>query len=198
MKINRNILRNILVFILVLGLVALFNLLLHEFGHCITMDAVGGDCDGVYVTPGIKVWPLKGLGQRYSGSWNNYFGLTHFSQSAPNEWTDGLVFLMGSGAVAVLSLLALVVLYAFRPKGWVRFPLLAQSLMFLDLLFYTILPRWFGLRHFFFIGGDYPEPLDGAIQMGIPESTFITGFLVYSVLMTAVCLRYVLREMHTS
>jgi hypothetical protein len=70
--------------------------------------------------------------------------------------------------------------------------------MFLDLLFYTILPRWFGLRHFFFIGGDYPEPLDGAIQMGIPESRFIAGILIYSALMIAGCLRYVLREMRTS
>jgi hypothetical protein len=141
--------------------------------------------------PGIKVWPLTGFGQRYSGSWNNYFGLTQFSQSASTEWAHGLVFLMGSGAVTILSLLALIGLCAFRPKGWVRFPLLAQSLMFLDLLFYTILPRWFRLRHFFFIGGDYPEPLNGAILMGIPESVFIAGVLIYSALITAGCLRYV-------
>jgi hypothetical protein len=68
---------------------------------------------------------------------------------------------------------------------------IAQSLMFLDLLFYVILPRWFGLRHLFFIGGDSPEPLNGAIKMGINESIFIAGVLVYSSLMAAGCARYI-------
>ena len=78
MKIKSGIIRNIVLFLLVLGLVALVNLVVHELGHCITIDAVGGTCEGVYVLPGIKIWPLTGFGQRYAWSWDNYIGLTLF------------------------------------------------------------------------------------------------------------------------
>lgn len=183
--------RNILVFVLVLGLFAVINLLVHEFGHCFTINAVEGECESIYVMPGIKVWPLTTFGQRYPDQWERSIALTFYAKSAPTEQAGGFVSLMGSGSVAALALLALFGLFIFRPQGWTRFPLLAQSLMFLDLLFYTILPRWFGLRHFFSVGGDTPEPLNGAIKMGIPEPMFIVGVLIYSGLMIVGCLAYV-------
>ncbi len=182
--------RNILVFVLVLGLFAVINTFVHEFGHCLTIDTVGGKCESIYVMPGIKVWPLAMFGQPYPDQWENPIALTFYAKSAPTEQAGGFVSLMGSGSVAGLSLLALFGLFIFRPQGWVQFPLLAQSLMFLDLLFYTILPHWFGLRHMFFIGGDTPEPLNGAIKMGIPESMFIASVLIYSGLMLVGCLAY--------
>lgn len=183
--------RNILVFVLVLGLFAVINILVHELGHCFTIDAVGGKCDGIYVMPGVKVWPLTALGQPYPDQWEKFIALTFYSKFAPTERRRGLVFLMGSSSTAILSLLALIGLYIFRPQNWLRFPLLAQSFMFLDLLFYTTLPHWFGLRHLFFIGGDTPEPLNGAIKMGVPEPMFIAGVLIYSGLMIVGCLAYV-------
>jgi len=82
----------------------------------------------------------------------------------------------------------------FRPKGRLRPLLLAQSIMFVDLLTYTILPHWFGLPHFFVVGGRTPEPLDGAIQMGISESTFIAAVLIYSLFMSVGLFRYVTRK----
>lgn len=182
---------NILIFVLVLGLFVVVNTFVHEFGHCLTIDAVGGECDGVYLMPGVRVWPLTAFGQPYPYAWDNYIGLTVYAQAAPTDQARGLVSVMGSGSVAIISLLALVGLYVFRPQGWLRFPLLAQSFMFPDLLFYTILPHWFGLRHLFFIGGDTPEPLNGAIKMGISESAFITAVLVYSAFMLVGCLGYV-------
>ena len=182
---------NILIFVLVLGLFAVLNTFVHELGHCFTIDSVGGECEGVYVMPRTKVWPLAEFGQPYPDAWDDYIGLTVYAKAAPTEQASGFVSLMGSGSVAALSLLALFGLYIFRPQGWIRFPLLAQSFMFLDLLFYTILPHWFGLRHFFFIGGDTPEPLNGAIKMGIPGSTFIVGVLIYSALMLVGSLAYV-------
>jgi hypothetical protein len=182
---------NSLVFLSVLGLITLTNLLVHEFGHCLTINAVGGICEGIYVIPGVKVCPLTAFGEPYPGTWDNIVGRTSYAQSAPTVQASGLVSVMGSGSVAVLSLLALAGLYIFHPQGWVRFPLLAQSLMFLDLLFYVILPRWFGLRHLFFIGGDSPEPLNGAIKMGIHESTFIAAVLIYSAMMSAGCAGYI-------
>ena len=182
---------NILVFVLILLLFAVLNTLVHELGHCFTIDALGGECEGIYFMPGIRVWPLTTFGQSspYAGELSPAF--TVFSKSAPTDQANGLALLMGSGSTAILSLLALVGLYDLRPRGWLRFPLLAQSFMFLDLLFYTILPRWFGLRHLFFIGGDTPEPLNGAIAMGVSESAFITGVLVYSAVMVVGCARYI-------
>ncbi len=182
---------NILVFVLVLVLFAVLNTFLHELGHCFTIDALGGKCEGIYFMPGIRVWPLTAFGQPYPYAWEPYPAFTVYSESAPTDQGDGLVSLMGSGSTAILSLLALVGLYDLRPRGWLRFPLLAQSFMFLDLLFYTILPRWFGLRHLFFIGGDYPEPLNGALAMGISESAFIAGVLTYSAFMLVGCVGYI-------
>lgn len=180
----------VLFFLLLLGGFALVNLLVHELAHCLTMDAVGGKCESIHVLPGVRVWPVSQIGQPYPGTWNNYFGLTHFSEGAPSTEAGGLVSLMGSGSVAILSALALAALFIFRPAGWLRYPLLAQSLMFLDLLFYTILPHWFGLQHFFFFGGSTPEPLNGAVAMGIPEPAFLAGVLVFSLLMTVGCAIY--------
>lgn len=182
---------NILIFVLVLGLFVVINTLVHEFGHCLTINAVGGECESIYVMPGIQAWPLEMLGQPYPDQWEKFIALTYYAELAPTEQAKGLVSLMGSGSVAILSLLALLGLYVFRPRGWLRFPLLAQSFMFPDLLFYTILPHWFGLRHMFFIGGDTPEPLNGAIRMGISESVFIATVLIYSASMLVGCLAYI-------
>jgi hypothetical protein len=189
------IIRSSLVFLLVLGLVAVINLLVHELGHCLTMNAVGSECEAIYVHPGIKIFPLNEIGQKYGDEWpQGAVGATVYASAAPSEWTRGLVGLMGSGSVAVLSLLVLLGLYLFRPRGGWRSLLVAQSIMFLDLLTYTILPRWFGMPHFFVAGGRDPEPLDGAIRMGISESVFITAVLVFSLLMTAGLIRFIARN----
>jgi len=190
----RERLRSSLVFLLVLGLVAPLNLLLHEIGHCITIDAVGGKCGGIYFYPGVKIYPLNELGREFDGAWETAVGATTYDQPAPTEEARGLVSLMGSGTTASLSLLALLVLYIFRPRRGIRTLLLAQSLMFLDLLTYTVLPHWFDLPHFFVVGGKSPEPLNGAVLLGISESEFITGVLVFSLLMTAGLVRFVTRN----
>ena len=187
----REIIRSSLVFLIVLGLVAFLNLLVHEFGHCLTINAVGGECGGVYVYPGVKIFPLNELGQKYDKAWEGAIGLTNYASPPPTERARGIVSLMGSGSVAILSLLALVTLYVFHPHKGMRTLLLAQSIMFLDLLTYTILPRWFGLPHFFIVGGTDPEPLDGAVQMGVPESTFIAAVLIFSLFMVIGLARYV-------
>ena len=187
----REFIRSSLIFVIVLGLVAVLNLLIHEFGHCITLEKVDGECEGVYVYPGVKIWPLSEWADEYPRTWNGWVGFARAAKPAPTEYTNGLVSLMGSGSSAIISLLALLGLYRFRPKGGVRLLLIAQSIMFIDLLTYTILPRWFGLPHFFFIGGTSPEPLNGAIQMGISEPTIIAVVLTFSLLMTIGLVRYV-------
>jgi membrane-associated protease RseP (regulator of RpoE activity) len=81
--------RNILIFVLVLGVFALINLIVHELGHCYTIDAVGGKCEGVYVMPGFKVWPLTSFGQSYPHEWKNLLALT--KPSHPTDKASGFV-----------------------------------------------------------------------------------------------------------
>ena len=191
---------NRLLRILMLGLMALglsaFNLLLHEFGHCLTMERLDGTCEGIYLPPGIKVWPLADFGAEYGYLWDGYAALTVYGP----DWaqlTDaeyGLTMLMGSGTPALLALFALLSLYILRPSGRMEKLLMLQALFFGDMLLYVILPEWFGLRHFFFVGGATPEPLDGAVLMGFERGGFIAGVLVFSALMSAgwigyLCLR---------
>lgn len=160
-----------------------FNLLLHEFGHCLTLDIVGGRCGGVYVLPGVQVWPLSEFGTAAEEPWDNYFGRTVYAEPAPGPFEEGLVSLMGSGSVAIISTFALLALGIIKLKGWPGVILLIQSLFFLDIVTYTILPHFFGLRHFFLWGGTTPEPLDGAILMEIPEDYFILGVVAFGVFM---------------
>ena len=101
---------------------------------------------------------------------------------------------MGSGSTALLSLIALLTLWIMEPRGWWRILLLVQSLFFGDLLFYTILPEWFNLRHFFFAGGNYPEPLEGAVKMGFARGDVIMSVLVFSGVMFVGWLGYVWRS----
>jgi hypothetical protein len=83
-------------------------------------------------------------------------------------------------------------LWIFRLGGWLRFLLVAEALMFVDLPLYTFLPL-LGLRHFFFVGGASPEPLEGAIQLGLPAWLFMVLVGVVSALMGWGLVRYVRR-----
>jgi hypothetical protein len=187
---SRGILWTTLGFVLLLAAVALGGLFVHELGHGITAQALGGRFNALYVYPGIQVWPEPG--QPYDKEWGTAVGMadTDPGQNWP-RWKHGLEWLMGSGANLVLAMMALLSLWVFRPKGWLSRLLVAESLLYVDILLYTILPEWFGLPHWFFFGGDFPEPLVGAEWMGVPRGPFITLVLVISALMTAGLIAYV-------
>ena len=105
------------IFFIILGLLVVLNMIVHELGHCFTIDAVGGKCEGVYFMPGVQVWPLTALGQPYPDPWGNDLALTVYEEGASTEQGRGLVSFMGSGSVALLSPLALLALYIFRPRA---------------------------------------------------------------------------------
>lgn len=174
---------NTILFLVVVIFLLGFNLLLHEFGHCIAMNQTRGKCEGVYVPPGVKVWPLEGFGDPYPGEWEAAMGRTRYEIVPPTPEAIGFVMLMGSGSTALLSLLAMLSLWILEPRGWGRTILMVQSLCFGDLLFYTILPEFFGLRHFFLWGGNGPEPLEGAVSMGFARGDVILFVLVFSAVM---------------
>ena len=64
--------------------------------------------------------------------------------------------LLGLAALLLLAALALGALWLFRPQGWPRLLLMAQALMFADLLLYCTLP------HYLVFGGSSTKPMDGA------------------------------------
>ena len=62
--------------------------------------------------------------------------------------------------------------------------LIAQSLMFLDMLTYVTLPAFLGLPHYLVLGGSKPEPVDNAALLGCPRWAFIAGVVLISAAMT--------------
>ncbi len=164
--------RTFLRFALIMALTALLGLLVHELGHGLTAAALGGRFTGLYVWPGVQVWPHPGA--PYPREWQGWFGVATYLPGADWQrggWRFGLVSLMGSGTNFLLAALALGCLWLCRPRGGVRLVLLAEACMFLDLTAYTFFPL-LGLRHFLLIGGRIPEPLNGALEMGIPAGVF--------------------------
>ncbi|NIV30936.1 MAG: hypothetical protein GWN58_16030, partial [Anaerolineae bacterium] len=174
-------LRTILMFSIALGFVGVVGLFVHELGHGITAEVLGGEFEGLYVMPGVQVWPHPG--KPYADEWQGYVGLAEYDPNWEiDSWQDGVVDLMGSGSTLLVAALALGALWLFRPRGWLRRLLLAEVLMFADILLYTFLPL-LGLRHWFFFGGDYPEPLEGAMKLGVPQWTFMLLVALVSALM---------------
>lgn len=88
------------------------------------------------------------------------------------EFASGLMSLGGSLTTNIVSwLLALILL---KTKFGYRTQIALRILGFFglfDLSFYVLFPQ-IGLRHWIFLGGDTPEPLLGARNIGIPDLVF--------------------------
>jgi hypothetical protein len=174
----------VLVFFLTLALVWTASLLLHELGHGLTAQALGGKVVRLRVWPGIEVWPSPG--QPVEGEWGTAIARLAYTTGqgwAGEGWQDGVVSLMGSGTNLLLAALALGSLWLFRPRGWLRLLLIAQALMFADLLLYCTLPEFLGLPHYLVFGGSSTEPVDGAASLGCPRWAFILLAVLVSGLM---------------
>jgi hypothetical protein len=166
-------------------------LFVHEFGHGFTVEALGGDFVALYARPGFQIYPRPGL--RYEGEWGTAFAKLVYSVDQDwDDWREGLVGLMGCGTNLVLAALALGGLWAARPRGWLRHLLIAEALMFTDMLLYTVLPELFGLPNMVFVGGRTPEPVNGAELLGCPRPLFVVLVVIVSALMTWSLVRYAL------
>ena len=176
-------------FALILVLVFVLATLIHEIGHGLTAEILGGKFLNFYIYPGIQVWP--DFGHPYTGNWDNSLAYMYYDYGPgwqPDGWQNGFVLLMGSGTNLLLATIAIVLLWLFRPTGLLRLFLIAESIMFLDIVFYTFLPL-LGLRHFFFIGGKIPEPLDGAMLIGSSRPVFLTAVFALLILYTLIIVR---------
>jgi hypothetical protein len=152
-----------LVLFVPLGLVMDFT---HEFGHALWGTAVGGRLNYMQITylvvyPRLTVTPLFRLG---------YVEVTGLSTT----FGHGIFLLGGSLTTNIVSwLLALILLKRhFGHRTQVSLKILGFFGL-LDLPFYVIFPQ-IGLRHWIFLGGNWPEPLIGAREVGIPDPLFYT------------------------
>ena len=171
-------------FLMILFFTALIGLFVHELGHGITTELLGGEFTGLYVFPGIEIYP--DFGAEYPFRWGQVFGLV--TSNPADHWTDwhrGLIALMGAGSTLIISPLALGVLWWKHPQNRiVRYTLICFALFFADIFTYSIMPT-LGLRHWVIYGGRYAEPVRGAEMMGISPLVFvplvvsISGMLTY-------------------
>jgi hypothetical protein len=192
MKFGRSLWLSLLVFVLLLALVMVLSTLIHELGHGLTAEALGGEFISIDVYPGFQIWP--DFGKPFEGGWDHQIALMYYRYGPSwqdGNWRDGLVQLMGSGINLLLATFALVLLRVFRPKGLFKLLLAAEALMVFDIVFYTFLPL-IGLRHLFFIGGANPEPLGGALKMGIPQPVFLLFVGVICLFYTGALLRLII------
>jgi hypothetical protein len=119
-KLGLGRLRAITVFVVTLLLVWVVASLIHEMGHGLTAEVMGGRFLWFAVWPGIQIYPR--LGQPYEGEWGAVIAKAAYA--APQnweEWRHGMVLLMGSGVNLLLAALALGCLWLLRPRGWLRF-----------------------------------------------------------------------------
>ena len=104
-----------LVFSMIFLPLAVVGLIVHELGHGLTAQALGGRFLGLWVFPGIELWPE--FGDYYTGPFT-YFGLTLFAGGPDwSDWQWGLAGLMGTGSTFIISVVALGLLLLLRPKG---------------------------------------------------------------------------------
>ena len=181
---NRKSLPTVLAFSLVFFPLAFVGLIVHELGHGLTAEALGGQLVGLWVFPGVELWP--DFGAAYDGNFA-YFGLARYLTGL--HWTDterGWTTLMGSGSTFIVSVLALSALLTLKPRNrWRRYVLVSLALWYLDLLTYTVLPQ-LNLRHWIILGGRSAEPVIGAGRLGIGRAPFtivvVVGCTVMSVM----------------
>lgn len=147
--------------------------IVHEIGHAVSAEWVGGEFVALYITPGVELFP--DFGAAFPHEWQEWVAITAFNPGpAWRAYDFGFVGLMGCGFTMTVALIANVLLWWLRPKFWlVRDTLVIVSFYFLDMLTYTIIPS-LGFRHWVVIGGSTAEPLVGARQMDIPDLMYFT------------------------
>lgn len=136
---GKRIIKAVAVAILFVG-VAVIGVLIHETGHAVMAEWQGGEFDYIAVYPGWIIYPFDRIESVASAgpviAWARYYPLENWTQTQ-----DGLVDLAGSLSTTLVSILSLLVLLVFKPKGLTRLTLVAFScLLFIDLLRYSSVP----------------------------------------------------------
>jgi hypothetical protein len=154
---------------ILLVIISIIGLVIHETGHAITAILYGAKVTYIQFF-NIQVWPtIKYL------NCNGLFGGIKYTPIDQN----GLVTFMGSGSTAILGLLFAIGLFAIKSRGWVWFICLFTAILLpLDIISYSVFPA-IGLRHWIIFGGYGREPLEGALKMGVTQTTYYSVLVAY-------------------
>lgn len=156
-------------------LASLAALFMHEGAHAITAVAFGGAVKQIAVIPGIQLFP-----QCRIIPWDSSLGSV--SMTVPGtKRALGCIDLAGSLSTAFTGFLLLLLSWMISNNHRVSLRLLIAGIIFCsDLLLYSVLPLA-GLKHYLFVGGSSPEPLDGFLQLGgthLVYGVLLAGFTI--------------------
>jgi hypothetical protein len=136
---------------------------LHELGHALWGTVAGGNLTYMQVTFFV-LYPKLELASHFRLGYVNITGLSSFGH--------GLFLLGGSLTTNIVAWLIAIILlkkeFSYNKRNFLK---MSGIIGLLDLPLYVFLPQ-IGLSHWIFIGGNTPEPLIGASEMGIPDPVF--------------------------
>jgi hypothetical protein len=164
MDMSKIIMRRLLLPLALLIPLGLVMDLVHELGHAIWAVALGGRLTYMKIAY-LEIYPKLALTPDFALGYVKVEGLA-------TEVAHGLFLLGGSVTSNTVAWLLALILLRMRLGSAVRVVLRVLGFFgLLDLPFYVLLPQ-IGLRHWFFLGGEMPEPLMGARSIGIPGPAF--------------------------
>jgi len=151
----------LLVLFILLGLVMDF---VHESGHALWGIAVGGRLTYMKIAY-FEIYPRFTITPQFCLGYVEVAGLL-------TDFERGLFLLGGSLTTNIISWFLALILLKAKLQCRTRVALKILGLFgLLDLPFYVLFPQ-IGLRHWIFLGGNTPEPLLGARNIGIPDPVF--------------------------
>jgi hypothetical protein len=166
----------------------LIRLVIHEAGHILTALIFKAKITNIIIMPGLRLYPnFEWL------AWQGMGGAVDYSLENGTPFKSGLITLMGSGLPAIIGYLIMLMLFIMRIKRSRQIALLLLSLIcFWDIIAYSILPE-FGLRHWIIIGGKKPEPMMGAIYLGLNYSQYQLCLMLHVLLSNVLVILYLLK-----
>ncbi|WP_206486549.1 site-2 protease family protein [Thalassotalea sp. G2M2-11] len=193
-------------------IIFIFSVLIHEYGHVLGAKFVGVNNLNIYVWPGYELspnfgrpydgeWPNNAIGfgifspeinQNISLNTDFLSGLSSIPSlniqplkpryQSITKTQHGVIALMGSGLNLIVSIMSILFLYQFRPKGIWYFLAASGSFLFYDILFYTVFPLFLNLPHLIFWGGSKAEPIMGLSSLGVDQNISVTVIVALSIL----------------
>jgi hypothetical protein len=160
---------------------ALIMAFFHEVGHALWGILVGGRLAYMQIFYFI-IYPRMELA--------SYFRLGYVEVTGfPSSFAHGLFLLGGSLTTSIIAWVVVVILWKKEVRYRTGLSLKMLGIIgVLDLPFYVVFPQ-LGLRHWILLGGNTPEPLIGAREMGIPEPLFYGVVLLMTFALTCFYLK---------
>ncbi|MCB2153285.1 M50 family metallopeptidase [bacterium] len=157
----------------------------HEFGHGATAILLGGRIDHIWLFPGIELFPDLGFSLIDEFPCNlGGCGISGLNA----DWKVSVESLMGSGCTLIAAYL--IILWPFlREAHWSTCLTITFSLPFAwDIILYSTLPLA-GLRHAVFLGGEVPEPLIAARDLGVSYWVYFSALIFHVLLFHTLLVR---------